>query len=99
MSSFANHGTKTAWAVWNVFPELTEALSNFSLAPSEIPEQVLRTIERFVILLYDRTSPCTYIDKSWKKLFARKNNVEVIPPTRAALEEHIKRKSYQRGHV
>ena len=99
MSSFANHGKKTAWAVWNVFPELTEALLKLSLAPSEIPEQVLRTIERFVILLYDRTSPCTDIDKARKKLFARKNNVELIPPTKAALEEHIKRAAYQGGHV
>ena len=99
VSSFASHGKKTAWAVWNVLPELTDALLKLSSAPSEIPEEVLHTIERFVILLYDRTSPYTDIDKARKKLFARKNNVELIPPTKAALEEHVKRAAYQGGHV
>ena len=99
VSSFASHGKKTAWAVWNVLPELTDALLKLSSAPSEIPEEVLHTIERFVILLYDRTSPYTDIDKARKKLFARKNNVELIPPTKADLEEHVKRAAYQGGHV
>ncbi|QQP51603.1 Uncharacterized protein FKW44_001729 [Caligus rogercresseyi] len=56
-------------------------------------------IERFVILLYDRTSKCTDIYKARWKLFARKNNVQLIPPTKAALEEHVKRAVYQGGHV
>lgn len=68
VSIFARHGKKTAWAVWNVLPEMTDALLNLSSAPSEIPEEVLHTIERFVILLYDRTSPYTDIDKARKKL-------------------------------
>jgi len=33
-----------------------------------------------------------------RKLFARKNNVQLIPPTKAALEEHVKR-ARQGGHV
>jgi len=56
-------------------------------------------MERFVILLYGRTSTCTDTDKARKKLFARKNNAELIPPTKAALEEHVKRAAYQGGHV
>jgi len=99
VSSFASHGKKTVWAVWNVLPELSRALLKLSSAPSDIPEEVLHTIERFVTLLYGRTSTCTDIDKACKKLFARKNNVELIPPTKAALEEHIKRAAYQGGHV
>ena len=78
---------------------LTGALLKLSSAPREIPEEVLRTIERFVILLYDRTNPCTDIDTARKKLFVRKNNVELIPPNKAALEEHVKRAVYQGGHV
>jgi len=96
-SSFASHGKKTAWAVWNVLPELTKALLKLSSAPSDVPEQVLHTIERFVILLYGST--CTDTDKARKKLFARKNNVELLLPTKAALEEHVKRAAYQGGHV
>ncbi|KAL8599495.1 hypothetical protein ACOMHN_065946 [Nucella lapillus] len=99
VSSFARHGKKTAWAVWTVLPELTEALLLLSSAPRDIPDDAMRIIERFVILLCDRTSKCTDIDKARRKIFARKNNVQLIPPTKAALEEHVKRTVYQGGHV
>ena len=58
----------SAWGIWNVLPELTDALLQLSSAPSEIPEYVMQSIERFVILLYDRTSTCTDINKARKKL-------------------------------
>lgn len=99
VSSFAGHGKKTAWAIWNVMPELTEALLKISSAPKDIPPEVKDTIERFVILLYDRTSKSTDVNKARKKLFAKKHNVQLIPPTKAALEEHLKRATYQGGHV
>ena len=70
-----------------------------SSAPRDIPNDAMCIIERFVILLYDRTSKCTDIDKARRKLFARKNNVQLIPSTKAALEEHVKRAAYQSGHV
>ena len=57
-------------------------------------------IERFVILLYDRTSTCTDIGKAWRKMFVKKtNNVKQIRPTKAALEQHVKRTTYQGGHM
>ena len=56
-------------------------------------------IERFVILLYDRTSICTDINKARQILFARRTNVKAIPPTRAALEQHVKRAVCQGGYV
>lgn len=40
-----------------------------------------------------------YIDKARRKLFARKNNVQLTPPTKAALGEHVKRAVYRFGHV
>ena len=99
VSSFAGHGKKTAWAVWAVFPELTHALLKLSSAPNYIPQEIMTTIERFIILLYDRTSTCTEIDTARRKLFAKRHNAESIPPTKAALEEHVKRAVYQGGHV
>ena len=98
-SSFAGHGKKTAWTIWTVLPELTNALLKLSSTPSGIPDDVMHTIERFVVLLYDRTSMCKEINKARKKIFAKKNNVQLIPPTKAALEEHVKRAAYQGGHV
>ena len=85
--SFAGHGKKTAWAIWTVLPELINSLLKLSAAPSDLPENVLYTTERYVILLYDRNSTCTDIDKTRKKLFAKKNNLHLIPPTKATLED------------
>ena len=67
VSAFTSHGKRTAWITWNSFPELTEALLSLSFTPHSIPEETMKTIERFVILMYDKTSPCTDIDKSKKK--------------------------------
>ena len=99
VSSFVGHGKKTAWSTWNVQPELTDALLQLSCAPNEVLEDVMHAIERFIILLYDRTSQCTDIDKARRKMFVKKPNVKQIPPTKAALEQHVMRATYQGGHV
>ena len=99
VSSFAGCGKEIAWAIWAVLPELTYALLKISSAPITVPEDVLSCIERFIILMYDRTSSSTNIDKARKKLYTKKNNVQLIPPTRAALEKHVKRAIYQGSHV
>ena len=93
MSSFAGHGKKTAWAVWSVFPELTHALVKLSSAPHDIPQEVMATPERFAILLYERTSSCTEIDVA-RRVFVKRHNVQSIPPTKAALHEHVKSSVY-----
>ena len=89
-SSFVGHGKKTSWNTWNVLPELTNVLLQLSSAPRDISEDVIPIIERFVILLYDRTNTCTDINKARQQLFAKRTNVKQIPPTRAALKQHIK---------
>ena len=54
----------TAWRTWNAQPQLTDAMLTLSCASSDIQEDVMHTIEKFVILLYDRTSTRTDIDKA-----------------------------------
>ena len=44
-------GKKTAWPAWAVFPELTDALLELSSAPHDNLQEVIATIERFIILL------------------------------------------------
>jgi len=99
VSTFVGHGKKTAWAAWNSFPELTNALLDLAHAPTEVTEQTMQVIERFVILLYDRTSTSTEVNQARKRLFAKTSSVQRIPPTRAALEQHVKRAAFQGGHV
>lgn len=99
VSAFVGHGKKTAWAVWNSLPELTDALLRLGQTPTEIPVQSMQSIERFVILLYDRTNNCTDVNKARKKLFTKKCSVQRIPPSLAALEQHVKRATFQGGHI
>lgn len=82
------HGKKGAWATWKVLPQLTEALLALTKAPNEIPPNAFHSIERFVILLYDRTSTCTNVNIARRNILARKNDVKQIPPTSAFLEQH-----------
>jgi len=86
VSCFAGHG-KIAWAVWTAVPELTHTLTFLSAAPDDIDEDAMHTIDRFIILPYNRTSTATqYVQGTSQrcKLFTKKSNVQLIPPTCAA---------------
>ena len=87
MSGFVGLGKETTW---NSFPEFTAVLLELAHGPAEISDQCMHVIERFVILIYDRTSACTDINKARKKLFSRISCVKRIPPTHVALEQHVK---------
>ncbi|KAG7177316.1 hypothetical protein Hamer_G000627, partial [Homarus americanus] len=96
----SGHSKKAAWATWNAFPEVTTAFFSLASTPSELPDGVMSTLERFIVLLYDRTSTCCDVNVLRKKLFSRKSrSLEHLPLTRAALEQHIKRAAYQSGHI
>lgn len=61
--------------------------------------EYLPTIERFVILMYDRTSHKGCINSVRKHLFTKRNRqMQNLPPTKAALAEHVKRACYQAGY-
>ena len=99
VSAFVGHGKKTAWAAWKALPELTDALLSLACAPPYVSDECMDIIERFVIVMYDRTSTCTSVNEARKKLFARKQSPVAIPPTKAALEQHVKRAAYQGGYI
>ena len=89
-SGFAGYGKKTAWSTWKTLPQLTDALLKLPCAPSKIPEDAMLILERFVILLYDKTGTCIDRDKAQQKLFTKRTNMKAITPSRAALEQHVK---------
>ena len=87
---------KTAWSVWKTFPQLTDALKALTANPKAFQErEVMAAIERFVILLYDRTSLQDSVNDSRHKLFSHKAGLENIPPTLDALTQHLRRSIYQ----
>ena len=68
--------------------------------PSEVTEEQLRMIERYVILMYDKTGSEQSVNKYRKDLFSKMSRqIENIPPTKAALLQHIKCASLQSGYV
>jgi len=74
------------------YEDVTSTFLTLFTAPNDISEDNIVALERFTILLYDRTSYLISIDEARKQLFCKKGRtIDAIPPTRAALLQHIKR--------
>ena len=69
VSAFAGRGKKTAWATWKSFPEVTDAFNELLGMSSEVSEGSMLLLERFVVLMYDRTSEVTELNEARKQLF------------------------------
>ena len=63
-SFFTRHGKKTAWNTWETYLEVTRTFVELASGPSYITDETLATIERFIVLMYDRTSK---LDKVWQQ--------------------------------
>ena len=95
-------GKKSAWQTLDVFDEVTETFSNLSQFPIEVTYTNLKTLYRFVVLMYDRSSAATGVAEARLHMFARKQRpYDSIPPTQADLREHakLKRAAYQVGVI
>jgi hypothetical protein len=98
VSSFTGRGKKTAWETWKALPEVTEAYAELADNPASIEDHI-HLLERFVILMYDKTSDTENINETRKQLFTQKGrDIQAIPPTHAAFVQHAKRAVYQGGH-
>ena len=98
--AFIGRSKKTAWDVWNAFHDVTPAFVTLSTVPVTIDDDTFQRLQRFVVLLYDRTSSETDVNIARKVLFSKKSRqMNTIPPTKGALREHCKRAAYQAGYV
>ena len=81
-------------------PSFTGTLQRLSSLPSSVSDEELAEIEQFVVILYCRTDPEGNVNAARKYLFAKGNKtLDHIPPTQAALLEHVKRAVYQGSYV
>ena len=81
-------------------PPLATVFSRLARAQSQLSPGDLNEIERYVVLLYHRTSSLSHVNEARKQLFAQNRNMEEhIPTTWHALEQHVKRAVYQAGHI
>ena len=100
VSFFSGKGKRSAWDTWSVFPQITDVLAELSSIPESISEGNMLLIERFVVLLYCRTSTAMTVNEARQELFSKKSRTfDNIPPTQAPLFQHTKRAAYQAGHV
>ena len=91
VSQFQGKGKKTGWQTWKRFPEVTEAFINCS-SLNEPTCSDLKLIERFVVLLYDRSSSCSDVNECRRQLFVKQARaIDNCPPTQDALVQHIRR--------
>ena len=96
VSSFTGRGKNTALEIWKVFPEVTDAFEELLRMPGDVIEESMSLLERFIVLMYDRTSDIMEVNDARKQLFAHKSRaLDNIPSMQAALQQHIKCASLQ----
>ena len=85
--------------MWRAFLDLTQTLPTLQKPPLSIEEGDIKSLEKFTILLCNRTSSLEDINETWKQLFTKKGGTMYsIPPTKGAFLQHVKRAVYQEGH-
>ena len=95
-SFFKFKGKKRFWAAWDSFQELTPVLIKLTESMLEPSESDLKILERYVALVYDKSTELSEINKVRQHLFASSlRAVDHIPPTQAALKYHLKRSLLQ----
>ena len=100
VSSFSGKGKKSAWQAWQVCPQVTESFVTLANGPDSIEEAVLAELERYVVVLYSKTCPHTTVNAARRYLFSRGSRaLENVPPTQDALSQHVRRATYQGGHI
>ena len=100
LSHLTGRGKKTAWEIWKVFPEVTYAFEELLRMPCDVSEDSMSLLECFVVLMYDRTINIMEVNDARKQLFVHKSRALCnIPPTQAALQQHIKRACLQANHT
>ena len=72
-SCFSGRGKRTAWDTWNMYPETTGQFASLMKKPQlGDVDAAMDTIERFVVLLYDKTNTGSEVNMVRFEIFARK---------------------------
>lgn len=84
-STFFGKSKLSAWNTWKMFPDLTPTLESLAKEPFQklTPDgNIFSKIERFVILMYDKTSPHQSVNEARMELFCSSvKAIERLPPT------------------
>ena len=95
-------GKKTACTSWNSTPALTYIMMTLTEAPESFTMEYvhMQCIERFVVLMYSKTCGSATVNDTRHHLFSNGiRSLDCIPPTQAALFEHVKRSLLQASFI
>ena len=96
VSAFRGKGNKSAWQTWDMCAEASGVFARLSQYPPTVNDNEMDILEKFVVIMYDRSSTATGVNNARLDMFARKQRpYQAIPPTRSALLQQVKRAAYQ----
>ena len=76
---------KSAWHTWNAYPDVNSAFPHMAENPYDevsLTSQFFPLLERFTILLYDKSGILNSVNEARLDLFCKKNkNLESLSPT------------------
>ena len=99
VSAFRGKGKKSAWQTWDVCDEASDVFSKLSQYPPVVDDEDLESLEKFVVMKYDRSSTAEGVVDARLDMFAWKQRpYKAIPPTQSALKQ-VKRAAYQAGCI
>eukprot|EP00794_Sanderia_malayensis_P002124 gene2124-2410_t len=80
-SAFNGKGKISVYETWKILPEMTDVFIRLSNPVTNVSDDDIRKIERFVVMLYFRTCHVEYVNDARKILFSQgKQQIENFPP-------------------
>jgi hypothetical protein len=95
-------GKKTAWVIWIAMPDLTDTFLSLISDPHSLTleSEHMKLIERFTVLMYSKSCSAATVNEARLLLFSHGLcGLDAIPPTQAALFEHVKRSLLQAAFI
>ena len=84
-SCFFGKGKKSAWEALKSFPDVSEVftfLGNHPYYQLDVDDSIFKLLERFTVVLYNKTSNVLDVNEARKEIFTKKNRtLENTPPT------------------
>lgn len=84
-STFYGKGKKSAWQAWVQYPNVTPTfkfLANNPFHQLTVDSSHFQQIERFAVIMYDKLSPSSSINRTRMDLFCKSNrDMDKLPPT------------------
>ena len=100
-SAFKNIGKKKGYDILTSYEDALEIFSAMFMNPFQhlnVEMNEFKIMQRFVILMYSKSSEFTMVNAARQEMFFQKNsNLDIIPPTENALFQHCLRAIYQTG--